>query len=269
MSNRFGSSSLCVSVVAYNSGADLVRLIQAAAAASIDVSVHVTPNHTSDVQLLREIYLPSLSVGPYRGNIGFGAGHLSAYAALNDGEWLWCLNPDLLCSPETFENMARAVQAVVDPEVAILVPTIDGPDGRQEPITRNAPLGEKRLASLLELILPAFARFSQGQLSAPHGAAFAVRKVPGFIPFDSDNFLFFEELILGVRASSMGLRLQRCPDVILYHSTGVSRGGRMSAQMKRHLLDAQSHYLGQTMGWPRSYVRIARALSGLRMALKR
>jgi GT2 family glycosyltransferase len=188
------------------------------------------------------------------GNVGFGAANNAGVARVRSSVTL-LLNPDIVVGePAVLDRLARHARR----HDALHVPRLLNPDGS---VQRSAhPLPGRPSALLPALVhpraLPAPLRhradpWRSAALDRPVGwaiaAAVAARTdtLRRLGPFDAEQFLFFEDLDLCLRARAAGVPTILHPDLELEHrgghSTGPAYGGEphaLLAQRRREVVRA-------------------------------
>jgi GT2 family glycosyltransferase len=157
-------------------------------------------------------------------NEGFARGNNIGFAAAK-GEWVFLLNSDAVCAPDTIERLMRFVENRPDvghlacrvlqahrPNFFDSAGLLLYPDG----VCRSRGWEEKDLGQYDE------AR----EVIAAHGCACALRKamLDEIGGFDEDFFCYLEDMDLGVRGQLAGWKCWYVPDTRVLHRKSMSAG---------------------------------------------
>jgi GT2 family glycosyltransferase len=157
-------------------------------------------------------------------NEGFARGNNVGMAAAK-GDWLFLLNSDALCDPNTIEELMRFVAD--KPEVGQLASRVlqaDRPHYFDSAGLLLYPDGVCRPRGWEEKDLGQYDRAEE--VIAPHGCACALRKtmldqVGGF---DEDFFCYLEDMDLGVRGQLAGWKCWYVPSTRVLHRKSATAG---------------------------------------------
>jgi GT2 family glycosyltransferase len=247
-----------VTIVTWNSGRDIVRCLDALAAqtmapvetvvvdnASTDDSAALVENHPLEARLLRS-----------ETNTGFTAGHNSAMAETG-GDWVLCLNPDVVLAPDFIEQCLTAVAGrervgAVAGKLLRLPPELPGspPAAWPDTIWRDGVIDTTGI-----LVTPQCRHLDrgagepdQGQFDTPEyvfgvsgAAAFYRRRmleetaVDGQF-FDEDFWSFREDADLSWRGQLMGWDTLFWPAARAFHRRSVTpeRRSALAPEINRH-----------------------------------
>ncbi|WCB94717.1 hypothetical protein DSM104299_03456 [Baekduia alba] len=191
------------------------------------------------------------------GDVGFGAANNAGVARVTSSVTL-LLNPDIVVhEPAVLDHLARHARR----EDALHVPRLLNPDGS---VQRSAHPVPGRPAALLPALVhprvlppPLRNRADPWRADAPErrvgwaiAAAVAARTdtLRRLGPFDAEQFLFFEDLDLCLRARAAGVPTMLHADLTLEHrgghSTGPAYGGEPHALLARRRRDVVRANLG-------------------------
>jgi N-acetylglucosaminyl-diphospho-decaprenol L-rhamnosyltransferase len=211
-------------------------------------------------------------------NLGFGAG-ANRGAAHTESVFLAILNPDLVVEPGAVKALVSALEA--DPQVAVVGPAIETPDGELYPSARTFPdLVDAAGHAFLHFLWPDN-RFSRRyrMLDWDHSTARDVDWVAGTFMvvrrsafdqvggFDESYFMYMEDVDLCWRLSRAGWRVRYEPAARVRHEIGRSSDQtpyRMIASHHRSLL----RYAGRTLsGAERVLLPVVAVALGVRTVL--
>jgi N-acetylglucosaminyl-diphospho-decaprenol L-rhamnosyltransferase len=198
-------------------------------------------------------------------NLGMGTGTNRGVGRIGaeEADFLLCINPDAALTPGSLEAMLAAFDD--RPELGIVGPRIDDPDGTLYPSARTVPTLVDAIGhAFLGLVTPnnRFTRSYQ-MLDWDHGAASDVDWVSGacFLirrecwdaigGFDEGYFMYAEDLDLCWRARRRGWEVTYEPAARVTHAQGVSTDRhpyRMIAEHHRALFKFAAR---SSEGWER------------------
>jgi N-acetylglucosaminyl-diphospho-decaprenol L-rhamnosyltransferase len=249
-------------VVLHDSLDDLRQLLGSLAAVSPQPQVVVVDAGSSDdgPQLARDWGAEVLEAG----DVGFGAANDVGVERVRASVTL-LLNPDVIVhEPAVIEKLARHARR----DDALHVPRLLNPDGS---VQRSAHPVPGRAGALLPAVvpprvLPPRLRFTAEpwRADAPDdravgwaiAAAVAARTstLRALGPFDAEQFLFFEDLDLCLRARAAGVPTILHPRLTLEHrgghSTGPAYGGEPHALLARRRREVVGANLGpRALAW--------------------
>jgi N-acetylglucosaminyl-diphospho-decaprenol L-rhamnosyltransferase len=211
-------------------------------------------------------------------NVGFGSGANRGVARTSTPYVIVC-NPDLEFGPGTNKALAEVLD--LEPEVGIVAPRIETPDGRLYPSARTFPdMVDAAGHAFLHFVWrdnPFSRRYKM--LDWDHDTACDVDWVAGtyFVArrtawdqvggFDEGFFMYLEDVDLCWRMKEAGWRTRYDPAALVVHAIGRSTDQtpyRMIAAHHRSLL----RYAGKTMHGPRrALLPVVAAALGIRTLL--
>ena len=208
-------------------------------------------------------------------NLGYGRGVNRGAAAARSARYLLVSNPDV-------EAHDGAVAALIDyldahPDVAIVGPRIERPDGTTYPSMRVFPnVWLAGLHALLEPIWPGnpatrayrSAR-ADGTVDWVSGAFLVIRRdvfeeIGGF---DERYFMFAEDMALCWQVREHGLSVAAVPEAVVTHIEGVSRQRESRAMLIAHHESAMRFEWQTARGARRLLAPLATLVLGLRLCL--
>jgi GT2 family glycosyltransferase len=233
---QHGRVDCAVVIVTYNSGRDIVGLLDSlpAAAAGLTLRVIVVDNGSVDdtVDLVRDrldvvCVETSANLG-YAGGINVGRQHAGDWTALA------VLNPDLVLEPGALRKLFAALD---EPDVGMTVPMLLEQDGRYYPSLRREPtlataIGDGifgghfagRPGWLSEIVRDADEYRHRHAIDWAGGAAMLISAAcdQAVGPWDERFFLYLEEVDYATRARAAGLRIDFVPEACVRHRGGGS-----------------------------------------------
>lgn len=226
-----------VVVINYDSGPHLRNCLdslpEAAAAAAADFIV--VDNASRDDSLAGVPDHPDVKVFENARNLGYGSACNKGFAETS-AEFVCFLNPDVV--PEAGSLAAMAVAMAQRPEVGVLGPRLNNPDGSRYPSCRVVPSLSVAVGHAVFGLFTPNNRFSRAYmlLDREHddpeevewvsGAAMMVRRdafeqVGGF---DESYFMYVEDVDLCNRLRAAGWKALYFPEaVMMHHVAGSSR----------------------------------------------
>ncbi len=260
-------------IVDFHAGSALARCVttlRADGVARIVVVENGDPGTARDAlgEDLAEIVEPGV-------NLGYGRAVNRGAARVGDYAFLLVSNPDI-------EVHAGAVATLVDflddhPDVAVVGPTIERPDGTVYPSHRIFP--NVALAALHALLAPlwpsnpATRRYRSprpdGAVDWISGAFFLVRRdvfetVGGF---DERYFMFAEDMALCWAVREAGYSVAAVPAARVTHQEGLSRARAPRAMVRAHHASALRFEWQTARGARRLFAPLASLVLGVRLAL--
>lgn len=238
-------------IVAYNSNGSIVPCLKAAFDSGVDRIIIWDNNPEDGLSALvkAEFSLPEIEVYTSGRNLGFGSAINKALELAGDDELIILLNPDCILNAECVSALT-AVAA--DPQIGLVSPRMMYESGEYGFSGGSKPTLIKELLALTELdeLLPRRLRriavdLVTSQRGRPSynatreaGEPLSVDWVSGFCVaaraatlkavngFDSEFFLYFEDVDISLRVGSRGLTNLVVRDVaaLHYESTSMSRG---------------------------------------------
>lgn len=266
-------------IVNYNAAALLPACVRSLRADGVDEIV-VADNCSSDHSLEQlKMADPEATWLPTGANLGFGGG-ANRGAAATSGELLLIGNPDIELAPGAVKAMSDVLAA--DPEVGIVGPRIENPDGTVYPSPRIFP-------GLVDAVGHAFVGFFKPDnrftrryrlldfdRAAPDldvdwvsGSCFMVRRQvwDELGGFDESYFMYAEDVDLCWRAKQRGWRVAFEPAARVVHIQGHSTDQRAYRMIVRHHISILKFWAKTVTGWQRALVPVGAVLLGLRAVL--
>jgi N-acetylglucosaminyl-diphospho-decaprenol L-rhamnosyltransferase len=269
-------SELSAVVVSYNVRELLLECIASLKADGIEHIV-VVDNASADgsAEAARGVGVEVVALDE---NVGFGSGANRGVARTSTPYVIVC-NPDLEFGPGTNKALAEVLD--LEPEVGIVAPRIETPDGRLYPSARTFPdMVDAAGHAFLHFVWrdnPFSRRYKM--LDWDHDTACDVDWVAGtyFVArrtawdqvggFDEGFFMYLEDVDLCWRMKEAGWRTRYDPAALVVHAIGRSTDQtpyRMIAAHHRSLL----RYAGKTMHGPRrALLPVVAAALGIRTLL--
>jgi N-acetylglucosaminyl-diphospho-decaprenol L-rhamnosyltransferase len=220
-------------IVNYNAGPHLLACIRSLRADGV-AQIVVVDNQSSDGSLEAAVAAdPDVQVVQTGANLGFGAA-VNRGVPLVSGPTVLILNPDVVVEPGLVKTLGAALDS--DPEVGIVGPRTENPDGSLYPSSRTFPaLGDAIGHAFLVLVAP-HNRFTRRyrMLDWDHarerrvdwvsGACMLIRRTcfDQLGGFDTRYFMYLEDVDLCWRAWRAGWAVEYEPDARLMHVQGVS-----------------------------------------------
>jgi N-acetylglucosaminyl-diphospho-decaprenol L-rhamnosyltransferase len=219
-------------IVSYNVRRLLLRCIESLQADGIE-RIIVVDNASHDGSAAAARGLPGVEVVALDVNLGFGAG-VNRGAALLDDDYLLIVNPDVVVDPGSTKVLVDAIES--SPDVGLVAPRIETPDGRRYESVRRFPTFTDALGhAFLHFLWPGN-RFSRrykmldwdhasgGDVDWVAGTYLLVRRsawleVGGF---DEQFFMYMEDVDLSRRLGEAGWRRRYEPDARIIHEIGQS-----------------------------------------------
>lgn len=214
-------------VVNWNGGAmlqDALASLFAQTWPALDVVLVDNASTDGSADAARERFGSRLSVVRNPRNEGFARGNNVGMAAAK-GEWLFLLNSDAVCDPNTIEQLMSFVGD--KPEVGQLACRVlqaDRPHYFDSVGLLLYPDGVCRPRGWEEKDLGQYDRADE--VIAPHGCACALRKtmVDELGGFDEDFFCYLEDMDLGVRGQLAGWKCWYVPSARVLHRKSATAG---------------------------------------------
>jgi N-acetylglucosaminyl-diphospho-decaprenol L-rhamnosyltransferase len=227
-----GGTGPAAVVVNFNAGDHLVACIRSLRAEGIERIVVVDNASRDDSLEAARRADPDIEVVQTGANLGFGAA-VNRGAAVVSGDLL-VMNPDAVVEP----GAVKALEAVLDqsPDVGIVGPKIENPDGSLYPSARTFPaMGDAMGHAFVGLVVPGN-RFTRryrmldwdhavaARVDWVSGAAFLARRAcfDGLRGFDEAYFMYLEDVDLCWRAHRAGWAVAYEPAARVVHVQGVS-----------------------------------------------
>ncbi len=236
-----GMPAVSVIVVSYNVREHLLRALRSVLAGrGLSLEVIVVDNASQDGSAdavaqefpqVRLIRLPENRGYAAANNVGLGECH---------GSHVLLLNPDMVLDPDAVAKLSDFL--TVHSEVGAVGPRILRPDGRPDPAARRSfPtlwVAALRMSGLSRLFprSPLVARYNMGHISAESsheidsgtGACLLVRRhaLEEVGLFDTDYFLYGEDLDLCLRLRAAGWAIYYLPTAVGTHFKGASASQR-------------------------------------------
>ncbi len=226
-------SNVSAVIVNYNARAHLLECVRSLRVEGLDHIV-VADNGSIDgsEEALRRAD-PAVGFLSTGGNLGFGAAANRGVAATTS-ELVAVLNPDVVVEPGSIKALVDLLES--DPQLAIVGPRIENPDGTLYPSVRTFPCLRDAVGHAFLSYLAPRNRFSRRYrlLDWDHGEAADVDWVAGTFMlvrrsaleslggFDESYFMYVEDVDLCWRAGKAGWRVGYEPAAQVIHVIGVS-----------------------------------------------
>lgn len=268
-------------VVNYNAGDHLVDCVRSLRMEGI-TDVVVADNDSTDGS--REALLQDdrdVRVVPTGGNHGYGGGaNRGADCISGAAQALLVLNPDTIVQPGAIKAMVEVLEA--DPEVGIVGPRLENPDGSLYPSARRFPsLVESLGHGFLVRVAPSnrWTRRYQMLDAEPEraryvdwisGACFLIRRSTwdAIGGFDESYFMFLEDVDLCWRSGRAGWRVVYEPAARVTHVVGVSRRRHPYRMALAHHRSLLRFAFRTTPGVQRVLLPVVAAGLGVRLLLE-
>jgi len=214
-------------VLTYNSGSQVLECLESLAACHFDgLEVLVVDNASTDdtVSLIRDRF-PDLDVHVAPRNLGFGGGcNLGVEATARDGaQYVLLVNPDATVAPDMLGTLVAFMDAhetagAVGPKTYSTEPM---PDGSPRLLYAGAFRGRLPLRQRI----PGIGQADSSPATEPlevdyiwgHGMLLRVAAFEAVRGFDTDYFMYCEDLDLCVRLAREGYSLWCVPAAIMWH----------------------------------------------------
>ena len=239
--------TLCVVIVTYNSGDDVVRCVEALEdAVSCPYAVVVVDNASSDgvVDVLVDRF-SNVRVIQMTENVGF-ARAVNVGMRASEAPFVLVLNPDTIASPASIDVLLRF--AADTDGLGLAAPRLFYPDGRDQGTARSFPTAAAGIFGRRSPLTRRFPgnRWSRRFLSGSDAGdePFVCDWVSGacmLIPrrtieetggFDERYFLFWEDADWCHRMANRGLKVWTVPGSVVVHKEGGSRSGWPTSVIK-------------------------------------
>jgi len=252
---RTESPRLSVVVVNYQYWDDttqLVRQLRASLAVKQgDAEVVVVDNHSPPHPVIGKLRrMSGVSLRRFRHNRGF-ARAVNEGCRLSRGDWFLLLNPDVTCDGDFLKGVLRAADRLVEEQsqVGIVGFRLRNADGSRQLSTGLFPT----LASTVSgLLLPRSRRKYQevseteaSRVDWATGCCLLIRRKcwEQLSGFDTDFFLYYEDVDLCARAAALGWQVRHEPALAVTHHHPL-HGRDVSPQLRlitRHALLTYAH----------------------------
>lgn len=229
---------LSVVIVNYNVRDLLIDAVASVLQAfrEVDGEIIVVDNASSDgaVEELRSRY-PAVTVIPLERNIGFGGAN-NVGAAEATGRYILFLNPDTIVSEETFTTMIALMEG--HPKAGAAGCRVLNADGRPDPAARRgfpSPWSAFCRITGLSRLFPNSRLFGRYNMTwADDGTTFRIEALTGAFMFfrrevfeeiggfDTDFFMYGEDLDLCRRTIEAGYEIWYHPETHIVHLRGAS-----------------------------------------------
>lgn len=246
--------TVSVSIVSYNSAADIERVLDSLLTATkgVQLQVFVVDNHSCDntCDLIRSRY-EQVTLIELPENIGFGGAHNRAIAAA-DSDYHVILNPDITFDADVLTALATYLEE--DTDAVLATPLILNTDGTPQAVPRVLPKRRYMFAGQLERFGGVFRKWRDAYtrrtetFTSPTAIEFctgcfmmfrtAVLKELG--GFDDGFFMYMEDADLSRRAAKYG-RLMLIPDVTVTH-VWEKASGKSAKFLKIHLRSMRYYF---------------------------
>lgn len=257
-----------VAVVTYNTKDLLLECLESLQGEEALGRIVVSDDNSSDgtLEAVRERF-PGVEILLNLANRGFAAVANAAIEACSTSGVL-LLNADTRVTPGT---LARLGAYLADhPKASIVGPRLINADGSLQPSCfpfpspRAALLGETGLGSLLSRIrvlrkhhLRTWAHDRPRSVPWVRGAALMIRRET-FLEaggFDTDFYMYFEEVDLALRLSEAGWEVHFAPVADVYHLGGASTTQQRAKMRLRYYASMQEFYRRHRRPWERVALR--------------
>jgi N-acetylglucosaminyl-diphospho-decaprenol L-rhamnosyltransferase len=264
--------SISAVVVDYRAGAALANCV--ASLHANGVSDVIVVDNAEASESARALGATSARIVESGVNLGYGRG-VNRGAALTEGEYLVVSNPDILVHDLA---VATLVEYLVEhPEVGIVAPRIERPDGSVYPSQRVFPnvwlAGAHALLAPFWPDNPATRRYraarADGTVEWVSGAFFVMRRADfeAVGGFDERFFMFAEDMDLCWRVREHGWGIAAVNEAVVTHAEGLSRRHASRAMIVAHHASALRFEAYHARGWRRLLVPVAAAVLGVRLVV--
>jgi N-acetylglucosaminyl-diphospho-decaprenol L-rhamnosyltransferase len=207
-------------------------------------------------------------------NLGYGRG-VNRGAAVAHGDYLVVSNPDVVVHEGAVDALVAHLES--HPEVGVVAPRIERPDGSLYPSQRVFP--NVVLAGLHALLAPFWpdnpatrryrASRPDGTVDWVSGAFFVMRRevFEAIGGFDERFFMFAEDMDLCWRVRERGLSVAALNGAVVTHVEGLSRRHASRAMLIAHHESALRFEAYHARGARRLLVPVAALVLGVRLAL--
>jgi len=248
-------SSVCVSIVTYNSGRYIRPCLEAVLSQQgVHLEVVVVDNaSTDDTHKVLSAFRRRVKVIRNDRNLGFAAAQNQAILR-SSAPWVLALNPDVLLTPGFLQSVLQAAE--LDPRAGAV-------SGKLLSIGPGfVPLPEPRIDSTGIYFTPAMRHFDRGWQQIDEGryqrceyvfgasaaAAFYRREMIDDVSiegafFDPDFFAYREDADVAWRAQLLGWRCIYTPGAVAYHVRTVSPENRRSVSSKINMHSVKNRFL--------------------------
>lgn len=238
------SPSVTISIVSHGHGAQLQALLQDCARLALSDRIVVTCN-VPELALqipagLRDRVVRISNARP----LGFGANHNQAFTKCDTP--LFCvLNPDVRVTENPFPFL---VQALSDPRVGLVAPSVVTPSGLIEDSQRRFPTWRSLVAKSLG---GTDGRYTLDRASPPVpvdwvGGMFMLFRTEVFAAlqgFDERYFLYYEDVDICARMWKAGYQALACPQTSIIHD--ARRASRHDWQHRRWHAQSMLRYFAK------------------------
>jgi N-acetylglucosaminyl-diphospho-decaprenol L-rhamnosyltransferase len=240
-------SSISVIVVSYNVWPDLERCLGAVVPLGHEVIVVDSASNDGTVAHVRRSF-PSVRLIALTENPGYG-GALNVGIEAASGEYLLVMNADAWPSEGAVASLAEHANVV--PEAGIVGPRLLNPDGSLQPSVRGFPTLWRisteyvflrwlapRSRLLNSFYGAGFDHTSVREVDFLMGAVLLVRRVAleAVGNFDTDFFMYSEEVDLCYRMRQRGWRVEFFPGASFFHVGGASARGVWPAMYREQVV---------------------------------
>jgi len=227
------SSSLAVVVVAYHSGAGLVRCLASLRETEPGAEVIVVDNGGAEEDIGPERW-DGLRVVDPGANLGFAAG-ANRGAAESDADVLVFLNPDTVVAPGALQRLASTLER---PEIGIAMARLRLLDRPELLNSGGTVVHVSGLAWAGRFGEPADEISTLADVAGASGAALAIRgeTFRALGGFTGELFMYHEDVELSWRAHLSGLRVVVDPAADVFHEYDFGRNPIKLALLERNRL---------------------------------
>lgn len=255
---------LAVTTVSYGSDAVVAEFLRSIPLATSHPATVVVadnlPQPDSEIQRLTR--KSGANYLPMKSNVGYGAAMNAAVKSLPTSvEWVLISNPDVILSPGTIDTLAAVGES--DPLIGSVGPAILNTDGSRYPSARAIPsirtgIGHAMFSNLWPGN-PWSSRYRNDSASDVEqrdagwlsGSCLLVRRsaFERLGGFDTEFFMYFEDVDLGYRLGKLGYRNVYEPAVQATHSGAHSTSGESAKMIAAHHRSAK-HFLAKKYSGP-------------------
>lgn len=251
---------ISILIVTFNNARTIINCIDSLEKQRFkDFEILVRDNHSVDSTLGLIKRYDDIAVYSAERNEGFASAmnYLSSKAV---GEYLFMLNPDCVCPPETLEILYEFGQS----HPGVISPLLVYPDGRPQPSARIFPdyknILFSRRSPLYQLGLARTENAGYIQPDAPAKvhvvsatALFIAKNIFNSVSgFDERFFLYLEDIDLCLRLRADNVDIWYLPSVKVQHSLGTSSSKLQLRSLYYHHLSMFKYF---TKHFPRSYIK--------------
>lgn len=195
----------------------------------------VVDNDSSDgsVEFL-ESEFPSVDVVESDENLGFSRGNNAGAATAPDAEYLWFVNTDVEVERESLSRLVEHIES--SPRTGMVVPRINYVNDPETIQSVGIDCGRATIPSPRDKGRSAPTDPDPQPVAYGSGAALLVdRDVWDEIGgFDEENFMFGDDIYLGLYCWLLGYRVEAVPDSVVFHEVGGTRERTVDPRLSYH-----------------------------------